>query len=360
MSQQQLYKCPCCNGSLNFDVTSQKVKCPYCDTEFDVSTLIALDEDLSGDTQDSMNWQDTASYCTEEDGLRIYSCSSCGGEIVGDQNMAATLCPFCSNPVVMKAQFVGDLRPDLVLPFKVGKDAAVAGLKSHLVGKKLLPKVFSSQNHIEEVKGVYIPFWLYDTKADARIRYKATKLRTWSDSNYNYTETSYYSVVRAGNLDFKNVPVDGSERTPNDLMESLEPFDVDSGVDFQTAYLAGFFADRYDVDQETCRARANERIKTTTEKQFAATVVGYNSVNVESSSVNFDGGRSRYALLPVWLLTTTWNKEKYIFAMNGQTGKFVGNLPVDKAARSRMRWTTGLGVGAAVLAAQLLIHLFLL
>lgn len=357
MSQQQLYKCPCCNGSLSFDTSSQRVKCQYCDTEFDMQTLVDLDQDLSGDTPDSMSWQDSTSYYTEDEGLRIYSCSSCGGEIVGDKNMAATLCPFCSNPVVMKAQFTGELKPDLVIPFKLDKKDAVEALKKHLSGKKLLPKVFKSENHLEEVKGVYVPFWLFDADADARIRYKASKDRTWHEGNYRCTETSYYSVVREGTLSFRSVPVDGSERIPNDLTESLEPFDVSQGVDFQTAYLAGFFADRYDVDTETCRKRANERIKVSTEDEFRSTVTGFSSVTVESSSVKFSNGSSKYALLPVWLLTTEWKGEKYVFAMNGQTGKFVGNLPVDKGASRRMFWGYAAAFFAAVFGIVYLLYL---
>lgn len=83
--------------------------------------------------------------------------------------------------------------------------------------------------------------------------------------------------------------------------------------------------------------RANKRVKRSTEDTFAGTVQGYTTVTTEYSSVQFRGGKARYALYPVWLLNTTWNGNKYTFAMNGQTGKFVGDLPVDKAAAAR--WT---------------------
>lgn len=47
----------------------------------------------------------------------------------------------------------------------------------------------------------------------------------------------------------------------DDLMESIEPYDFKKAVDFQTAYLAGYVADKYDVDEKQSVSRANDRIK---------------------------------------------------------------------------------------------------
>lgn len=329
------YKCPCCAGAIEFNSTVQKMKCPYCDTEFEMDTLKQYDEQLREETEDELVWN-TEPGCEWQDGeadnLRIYICESCGGQIVGDETTAATTCPYCDNPVVMKGQFAGELKPDYVIPFKYDKKAAKEAMKKHLSGKKLLPKLFKDENHIDEIKGIYVPFWLFDTDADARLRYRATKVRGWSDSNYIYTETSYYSVTRGGNIAFERVPVDGSTKMADDLMESIEPFHFSDAVDFQTAYLAGYFADKYDVSAEESIERANNRVKTSTEEEFAATVTGYATVVPEASSIRLSNGTAKYALYPVWILNTTWNNEKYTFAMNGQTGKFVGNLPMDKSA----------------------------
>ena len=340
MQNLQEYKCPCCGGAIAFDSTLQKMKCPYCDTEFEMETLKGYDAELQGQQTDNMEWETTAGTDWQEgetDGLRTYSCRSCGGEIVGDANTAATSCPYCGNPVVMMGQFSGALRPDLVIPFKLDKKAAKMGLMRHLTGKRLLPKIFKDQNHIDEIKGIYVPFWLFDTDVDAQVRYRATTIRTWSDSNYDYTETRHYMVHRGGSVGFAHVPVDGSSKIADDLMESIEPYDFSEAVDFQTAYLAGYLADKYDVSAEESIDRANQRVKRSTEESFAGTVQGYATVIPENSSVQFHGGKARYALYPVWLLNTTWNGNKYTFAMNGQIGKFVGDLPVDKAAAAR--WT---------------------
>ena len=358
MAVLQEYKCPCCGGAIAFDSALQKMKCPYCDTEFEMETLKSYDSELKNEPAEDMQWETAAGaewQQGEADGLRSYVCKSCGGEIVGDANTAATACPFCGNPVVMMGQFSGALKPDYVIPFKLDKQAAKAALQKHYGGKKLLPKVFKDQNHIDEVKGIYVPFWLFDAEADANIRYKATRVRTWSDSNYDYTETSYFSVIRGGSIGFAQVPVDGSSKMPDDLMESIEPFDFSGAVDFQTAYLAGYLADKYDVDAQQSITRANTRIKKSTENAFAATVQGYTSVTPESTSIRLRNGQAKYALYPVWILNTKWKGKKYTFAMNGQTGKLVGDLPLDKGAYNK--WLFGLTgiIGAAIFIASWLL-----
>ena len=358
MAVLQEFKCPCCDGAIEFDSGLQKMKCPYCDTEFEMEALQAYDTELNSAPQESMTW-DTAAGAQwtegETEGLRVYTCNTCGGEIVADETTGATECPFCGNPVVMTGQFAGGLKPDLVIPFKHDKKAAIAALQNHYKGKVLLPKVFKDQNHVKEVKGLYVPVWLFDTDADAHVRYKASRTRHWSDSQYNYTETSHYSVTRAGGIGFENVPVDGSTKMDDALMESIEPFRIEDAVDFQTAYLSGYLADKYDVDSEASVARANERIKRSTEEAFASTVVGYSSVIPVSSNINLHNGRARYALYPVWILNTQWNGQKFTFAMNGQTGKMAGDLPMDKGAF--WRWFFGIA-GAACAAIFVLSYLF--
>ena len=350
MAVLQDFKCPCCDGAIEFDSTLQKMKCPYCDSEFDIEALQSYREELNGQPQDNMSWETAAGQDWqpgEVEGLRVYCCNSCGGEIVADETTGATECPFCGNPVVMTGQFSGALKPDLVIPFQVDKKAAIAKLQEHYKGKLLLPKVFKDENHIKEVKGLYVPVWLFDTDADAYVRYRATRTRVWSDSEYNYQETSFYSVTRAGGIGFENVPVDGSSKMDDTLMESIEPYHIEDAVDFQTAYLAGYLADKYDVDVEASIERANQRIKHSTEEAFRDTVVGYTTVDPVCTNIQLQNGCARYALYPVWILNTKWRDKTFTFGINGQTGKIAGDLPMDKSKF----WAWLLGVSGAVAAA---------
>ena len=289
MSDLLEYKCPCCGGAIEFNSTLQKMKCPYCDTEFDMETVKEFNEAAANQQSDELNWESASDNSWKEDeasGMSVYICQSCGGEIVADESTGASSCPFCGNPVVMSGKFSGTLRPDFIIPFKLDKKAAKEGLVKHLHGKILLPKVFKKENHIDEIKGVYVPFWLFDTDASADIRYHATKTRFWSDSDYDYTETSHYSVFRAGNIGFDQIPVDGSSKIDNDLTESLEPYVISEAVDFATPYLAGYVADKYDVSAEESAERANQRVRKAAEDAFRDMICPLSSRQVKYLKVS--------------------------------------------------------------------------
>lgn len=335
MSDILEYKCPCCGGAIRFDSATQKMKCPYCDTEFDVDTLRQFDEERMEEDSDPSWREDSVAQGGDEldgeqEGLVTYVCESCGGEIVAERNMAATSCPYCGNSVIVAKQLSGMLRPDLVIPFKLDKKAAEDRLREHLKGKVLLPSLFKSENRIKEVRGVYAPFWLYDCDAQADIRCRATRLNSWRQGDYMYTETQHYLVARSGDIGFDKVPADGSLKLDDALMDSLEPYDYTDAVDFQTAYLAGYFADKYDQSAQDCAPRANDRIRLSTQNAFLDTIIGYATCVPEHMNIQIKQGKIRYALLPVWLLNTVYKGQIYTFAMNGQTGKFIGNLPADK------------------------------
>lgn len=361
MAEMLEYKCPCCGGSISFDSASQQMKCPFCDTSFDVETLKKYDAELQDENEEAsqMDWGAQAGGKAgsnwqpgEKEGVSVYTCESCGGEIIADENTAATHCPFCDSPVILTGRLSGELRPDYVIPFKMDKKAAKDAFYRHLKGKRLLPKIFKDQNHIDEIKGVYVPFWIFGCDVQANMHYRTTKIRTWSDSNYIYKETSHFLAKRAGTIGFDKVPVDGSSKMSDDLMESIEPYNFSEAVDFQTAYLSGYFADKYDVTESESVKRANERIRRSTEQAFAATVQGFHSVTPQGGNIQLTSGQTSYALYPVWLLNTTWNEKHYVFAMNGQTGKFVGDLPVDRGAY--WRWFAILAVIFSVLGYGLL------
>ncbi|MBR2953475.1 MAG: hypothetical protein IKC45_03725 [Clostridia bacterium] len=339
-------KCPCCGGAVEFDVGVQKLKCPFCDTEFDITAMPK--EEVNTVEQFNWNSQGTQWGAGETDGMSVYACKSCGGEIVADAATGATSCPYCGNQVVMKGQFSGAYRPDLIIPFKLDKKAAKEAFKKHLTGRKFVPKGFLDDNKLEEIKGVYVPHWLFTCDVIGNANFKATKERRWSDNNYNYKEISYYDVYRSGNISFDNIPVDGSTKMADDLMESVEPFDLSQAVDFNTAYLAGYLADKYDVTAEESMNRANERIRTSVGDALAETVKGYDSIDSRIVNMNIANGFYKYALYPVWILNTSWNGEKFTFAMNGQTGKFVGNLPTDKKAVVMASLLLGAGLSAVL------------
>jgi DNA-directed RNA polymerase subunit RPC12/RpoP len=262
--------------------------------------------------------------------LRGYICPSCAAEIICDDTTVATSCPYCSNPTVIPGRFTGQLKPDYVLPFKLDKNTALVTLNKFYKRKKFLPKSFAAKSHIEEIKGIYVPFWLFDGESEATMRFRGTKVRKYVQGDYEITDTEYWRVTREGNVAFEKVPVDGSSKISDAHMDAIEPFEYSELKPFSSAYLPGYLADKYDVDAETCSKRANERIRNSTENAFTSTISGYSTLIREFSNIYLKKGEVKYVFMPVWLLSTKWSGNDYLFAMNGQTGKLIGDLPVDK------------------------------
>lgn len=352
------YQCPACTGPLHYSAKSGKLECDYCDSSFDVAEIEALyarkeaeaaaakhaadakaeaaqaAKDEAAEAAAASGGWDTSDlsrdWGAEADGLRVYSCPSCGAELICDQSTAATACPYCGNPAIVPGQFSGALRPDYILPFRLSKDDAVQALRAHYKGKPFLPRSFTSANHIEQIQGVYVPFWLFDGGAEGAASYRASNTNVFETGDYEITETRHYHVVRAGSLAFEKIPVDASSKMPDDHMDSIEPFDYAQLRPFSTAYLPGYLADKYDVTIDDSRDRADTRCRETLAQALRDTVTGYGACVTEREDIALRRGKVHYALLPVWMLSTKWRGQDFLFAMNGQTGKLVGDLPTDR------------------------------
>lgn len=330
------YKCPNCSAPISFKADSQNLKCEYCECEIDIDTLAEFNN-ISNEQEGHVQWNDydiergSESWKEEEKGLvKKYSCNSCGGSIMTDNVTVATKCPYCDGAIISPSEMSGEYRPDFVLPFQVSKEGAIEGLSNYLKGKKLLPDTFVTRNYLEDISGVYVPFWLFDSKVNANISYKATKVRSWRSGDYRYTKTDHFMVKRSGRVNFANVPADGASKMDDTLMESLEPFDYTKGVDFNTAYLSGYLAQNYDVKSDEMSQRISQRMGNSIQSLCDSTVHGYTTKMLTHSNINNEQGDIKYALLPVWLLNTRYNGQLYTFAMNGQSGRFIGELPIDK------------------------------
>ncbi len=330
------YQCPACTGPLSFSAETGKLGCAYCGSAFELAEIEAMykeeDEeaaenlleaefDLSGLSED---WGE------DKDKVRVYSCPSCTAELICDETTAATSCPYCGNPTVVPGQLTGTLKPDCLIPFRMDRQAAEAALKKHYQGRFFLPKRFKAESHLQEVQGVYVPFWLFDGQAQGSASYRATRSRSYVRGDYRITETSHYRIHREGRLSFEKVPVDAASKMPDSHMDSIEPYDYSDLQPFSTAYLPGFLADKYDISAEDSQPRAAARCEESLAQELRATVAGYDTVTDNGRNISIEKGTVRYALLPVWMLSTRWKDQNFLFAMNGQTGKLVGDLPVDR------------------------------
>ena len=323
------YKCPNCASPLTYDGNTGKMICAACDSQFDQQAIEALNAPEDGGTVDFVT--PTEEYSASDAAqMQAYHCKSCGAELITEGTTTATECPYCGSPTILPDRIDGGIRPEKVVPFVITKEQAQKAFEDYFKGKKLLPNIFKKDNHIAEMRKLYVPYWLFDCEAEGNIVYNAEKKHTDRDGEWEVTTTEHYIVRRAGHMSFENIPVDGSEKMDNKITESLEPYDPSKAVPFQPIVLSGAMADHADVDAVECETRAILRVENSLVDSLRNTVKGYDSVSVRSKHITSQGSKVTPTLMPVWLITTMKDQKTYTFAINGQTGKLTCDVPTDK------------------------------
>jgi DNA-directed RNA polymerase subunit M/transcription elongation factor TFIIS len=349
------YKCPCCGAGLVFGEDIQKMTCEYCDNTFELETVRAYNEASESPAEDVFTKEEatTESWTeAEAEELNCFTCPACGGEIVTDENTAATFCPFCDNPAILSTRLSGGLKPDAVIPFSTSKEDAQNAFRQLCKGKPLLPKNYAAESRVEKITGIYVPYWLYDCDSTRDAKYKATRIHRWSDSRYIYTRTDHFLLERGAGAAFQRIPMDGSSKLDDAVMESIEPFDYSKMTDFDTAYLSGFFADKYDVEASVGDQRVKDRVGSSMDQLIAPSLIGYATAVPYGGQLTVNSKNAKYVLLPVWFLHTKYKDKSFIFAMNGQSGKMTGTFPI--CPKRSFAWFAG--ICAAVTAIATLIQ----
>lgn len=331
------HKCPACSASLPFDPATGTWKCEYCATTYTLEELERF-EAKNSERETRKN-----KFSGKKMDVDEYSCPNCGAKIITDENTAATFCVYCGSTSIIKNRLQGMLEPRAIIPFKTTKEQAIEAFKKCTKGKLFAPSDFAKKEQIEKISGVYIPFWLYDCETDGNIDCTCTKVSTWTAGNYEYTKTDTFNATRSGSAEFEKVPVDGSKKFDDDTMDSIEPFKYEELKDFSASYLSGFLAEKYDVDDDEAYERAKVRIAKTFKDELKKDMVGYSTVTINSEKMNIENSNTDYVMLPVWMLNIKYKDKMHTFAMNGQTGKMIGNIPI--CATKALLWILGVFFG---------------
>lgn len=323
------HKCPSCTATLPFDPTLQKWKCSYCGSEYTLEELEKYENAKNADNSEKTNPSNDVNLGEDSTiDVDVYECQSCGAKILTDENTTATFCVYCGNTAIIKNRLTGTLRPTKIIPFKNTKEEAIKTFVNYRKGKPFAPKDFSNKENIEKITGVYIPFWIYDCEVAASLEAVGKNIKTWTSGDYQYTKTDTYKVLREGNMNYEKVPTDASSKFDDDIMDSIEPFNYNDLADFNMSYLSGFLSEKYDVEKSEAFERAKTRVVNSTNEKLKETIIGYSTYNVVSSNMNINLKDSNYILLPVWMLNINYRGKVRKFAMNGQTGKMVGDIPI--------------------------------
>lgn len=319
-------RCPSCRASISWDPRKKKWKCKYCGSEFTLEEMQKHNDNASTEKKNRKDIKSDDNY----DDYVSYHCESCGAEIIADKQTSATFCVYCGNTAILQSKLTGKFSPDLVIPFKKTKEEAIEAFKGLSKGRPLMPKDFNNEKNIEKIRGIYIPFWLFDINNSGDIEMSATNVTSWTVGNTHYTKTDYYKVIRGGTMDYLKVPVDGSTRFDNDIMNTIEPFNYEELEKYNHAYLSGFYAERFDQEAEVVFPEAADRSINSTKTQLQNDTKHYTTKVITSNNIIAKEKERYYALLPVWMVNVKYKDKMHIFAMNGQTGEFIGNIPLDK------------------------------
>lgn len=319
------YKCPNCDGELNFDPASQKFACPYCVSSFTKEELERARPAAGSEAQ--------AEAGTKESGGEeacLFTCPSCGAEITAGSTTAATHCYYCHNPVILSGRLDGAYLPGKIVPFQITREEAEERFLKWVKKKWFVPKSFFNKKSLENITGIYFPYWLVDCDLRGNLTTRAEKVRIWRVGDTEYTETSHYELYREADIHFEDVIKNALSKSNREIIDHVQPYDPKLMVDFDMPYLSGFQAEKRDVEREALEGEVQADVGRYTEALLRDTMQGYTGIRTVSGGVQIGRENWDYTLLPVWTLVYQGKKEKvFYYAMNGQSGAVYGKLPLN-------------------------------
>ena len=264
--------------------------------------------------------------------FKIYRCPSCGAEIITEKNTAATICYYCQNPIVVTQKVAGEYLPDYILPFEIDKTKAKDLFLKWIKGKKYVPNDFYDDQHINKLTGVYFPYFLYSCDVDGQMEANGQKIRIWRTGNTRFTEYKDFKITRAGSLKINKMTRNAIKKGNKEIVEGVLPYNINKLETFNAGFLSGFFAQKRDIEYKTYESEAKTEAEDVFINKLKLRASEYKNLKINKKEVSINNEKWEYALLPVWVMTYKDDKTNdiYYFAMNGQSGKIYGKLPVSK------------------------------
>jgi hypothetical protein len=325
---REKYHCPACGGEAHWNPAKQALVCPFCGTESPASLesrtadTVIVEHDLVAALRsipdEARGWQ------AEKISVK---CQSCHAISVFDPDKIAKRCEFCGSAQLVPYSQVKDaFRPESLLPLKVSEVQARELIKAWQRRQWLAPNALKSKALTDTVKGIYLPYWAFDARADARW--------TADSGTYYYTGSgkSRRRHVRwtpaAGQLThvFDDDLVCASTGVHTGRLKAIEPFPTESLIPYDAGYLAGWTVERYQIDLVGAAQRSRAQMDAALRQMCAAQVPGDTHRNLEVMAV-FSEQRFKHLLAPVWLMTYVYGAKSYQVVVNGVTGEVAGERP---------------------------------
>ncbi len=333
------FRCPGCSADMEFDPESGGMKCRFCG-HTEALPVASTGEVKAHALQDALTETEGSHAKPLSDQALEVRCDSCGSAVVFEPPEVAGACTFCGAVIVAEPKAADPLiAPDGVLPAKIPKNTAQAEVKQWLSTRWFAPKSLKRMAQQEGIGGVYLPFWTYaaDTQSDYTGRrgehYWETEYYTETDSQGKTVErsrqvqhTRWYSASGHVARHFDNVLIAATRAVKESRLNGLAPWDLQALRPYEPAYLAGFRAQRYQVELPEGYEKAKEVMAATIEHDVRRDIGGdEQSIDrVETSRANV---MFRHLLLPVWMGAYRFQGKVYQVAVNARTGEVQGERP---------------------------------
>ena len=306
-----MYDCPNCGGNLRFDISLQKLHCDYCGTDLDPYSY-----EKKKDAVESQVFETT-----------VYTCPQCGGEIMTTNVSATGFCTYCGASTILDSRIRNEKRPARIIPFQKTKEDCKKSFAAMMRRSLYAPKELKSPEYLENFRGIYIPYWMYDFKIN---QIKGMRGST-SARHGDYIVTKHYSLNCDMDTSYNGVSFDASSSLDDSLSESIAPFDANGAKDFTPSFLCGFYADTADVPASTYKGDALSLIaEDVVDRAKSQIFPGRGAVTPSDPErvLRYSSSKPACAMFPVWFLTYR-HKDRVAYAvMNGQTGKISSDLPI--------------------------------
>lgn len=315
-------KCSGCGSTMTFDPESGLLKCSYCGGTKKIEVNKDFHERDFSEFDNIEKW---------DGAIKTVSCPNCGAVETYCENDVAKICPFCKTPMVLGKEDLTGIKPNVIIPFRIKTDQAVAECKKWIKKQLFAPRKFKKSIDFESVKGVYYPVWTFDsnviTNYDGELGRTVTRTRTRNGKTETYTTTEYYHV--SGQLFdmFDDIVVNAGTMIPDSDIDAVS-FSQKDYVEYTDEFLAGFSATGYTVKPQDAWVKAEAKMKDIIKQEIMqrhnADTVVYLNMRL------FHEGRSfKYMLVPVYVSATKWKGKLYKQFIRGTGGEKVrGKTPV--------------------------------
>jgi DNA-directed RNA polymerase subunit RPC12/RpoP len=335
--KSERHPCPSCGADLAFDPESAGLVCPYCGTKV---AIVASAERIEERPYEEFLHPTAGQLEVLAAGALEVTCQRCGATVTFTPPEVAGECSFCGSTIVAQPKVADPIvGPESVLPFAITQQQATAAFKAWLAGLWFAPNALKRLARHESIDGVYLPFWTYDADTVSDYRgergeyYYVTETYTETDSQgrqetktRQVRHTRWYSASGRVARAFDDVLVPATTSVSRSRLDSLQPWDLARLRPYEPAFLAGFKAQRYQVDLAAGLELAKQVMAPVIVQDAAADIGGdeqrVHEVATEYSSITF-----KHLLLPVYLGAYRFKEKSYQVMVNAQTGEVQGDRP---------------------------------